>query len=109
MKLFFDARYIRTDYHDGISRYSYELGCALARLHDVTFIVSSDEQAAMLPDGSSAVKIHPVDSWMEPFSALRLNKFGPDVVFSPLQTLGSFGRRYKLILTLHDMIYYIHC
>lgn len=108
MKLFFDARYIRTDYHDGISRYSYELGCALAKLHDVTFIVSSDEQAAMLPDAAGAVKIHPVDSWLEPFAAMRLNKYGPDVVFSPLQTMGSLGRRYKLILTLHDMIYYVH-
>ncbi|MES2876457.1 MAG: glycosyltransferase family 1 protein [Patescibacteria group bacterium] len=108
MKLFFDARYIRTDYHDGISRYSYELGCALAELHDVTFIVSSEEQAAMLPEGASAVKIHPVDSWLEPFAAIRLNKYGPDVVFSPLQTLGSIGRRFKLVLTLHDMIYYIH-
>ncbi len=108
MKLFFDARYIRTDYHDGISRYSYELGCALAKLHDVTFIVSSDEQAAMLPEGTNAVKIHPVDSWLEPFAALRLNKYGPDVVFSPLQTLGSISRRFKLILTLHDMIYYVH-
>lgn len=108
MKLFFDARYIRTDYHDGISRYSYELGTALATLHPVTFIVSSDAQAAMLPKGSDAVKIHSVDSWQEPLAAMKLNKYGPDVVFSPLQTLGSFGRRYKLILTLHDMIYYVH-
>ena len=108
MKLFFDARYIRTDYHDGISRYSYELGTALARQYDVTFIVSSDEQATLLPEGSNAVKIHTVDSWLEPFTSMRLNKFGPDVVVSPMQTMGSFGRRFKLILTLHDMIYYVH-
>lgn len=108
MKLFFDARYIRTDYHDGISRYSYELAHALAKLHDVTFVVSSDEQAAMLPEGSEAIKIHDVDSWKEPFTSMVLNKYGPDVVFSPMQTMGSFGRRFKLILTLHDMIYYIH-
>jgi len=108
MKLFFDARYIRTDYHDGISRYSSELAFPLAKLHDVTFIVSSDAQAAMLPEGSSAVKIHSVDSWKEPFTSMALNKYGPDVVFSPLQTMGSIGRRFKLILTLHDMIYYKH-
>lgn len=108
MKLFFDARYIRTDYHDGISRYSFELAHALAKLHDVTFIVSSDEQAAMLPAGAQAVKIHHVDSWLEPFTSSRLNKYGPDVVFSPMQTMGSLGRRFKLILTLHDMIYYVH-
>ncbi|MBC7512541.1 glycosyltransferase family 4 protein [Candidatus Saccharibacteria bacterium] len=108
MKLFFDARYIRTDFHDGISRYSYELGHAIAKQQEVTFIVSSDEQAAMLPHGSEAVKIHGIDSWREPFTSTRLNKYGPDVVFSPMQTLGTFGRRFKLILTLHDMIYYIH-
>lgn len=108
MKLFFDARYIRTDYHDGISRYSFELGHALARQHEVTFIVSSDEQAAMLPTGSPAIRIHTIDSWREPFTSGRLNKYGPDVVFSPMQTMGTIGRRFKLILTLHDMIYYIH-
>ena len=108
MKLFFDARYIRTDYHDGISRYTYELGTALAKLYDVTFLVVSDEQAAMLPEGSTAVKIHAIDSWREPFTSMRLNKYGPDVVFSPMQTMGSLGRRFKLILTLHDMIYYVH-
>lgn len=108
MKLFFDARYLRTDYHDGISRYSYELGHALATLHDVTFIVSSDGQADMLPKDSKAIKIHPVDSWREPFTSMTLNKYGPDIVFSPLQTMGSIGRRFKLILTLHDMIYYKH-
>lgn len=108
MKLFFDARYIRTDYHDGISRYSYEVAHALAKLHPVTFIVSSDDQAKMLPENAQAVKIHAVDSWREPFTSMRLNKFGPDVVFSPMQTMGSFGRRFKLILTLHDMIYYVH-
>lgn len=108
MKLFFDSRYIRTDYHDGISRYSYELAHALYELHPVTFIVSSDNQAKMLPKGAEAIKIHAVDSWLEPFTSMRLNKFGPDVVFSPMQTMGSFGRRFKLILTLHDMIYYMH-
>lgn len=108
MKLFFDARYIRTDYHDGISRYSYELAHALAKLHPVTFIVSSDKQADMLPTDSSAIKIHGVDSWREPFTSMRLNKFGPDVVVSPMQTMGSLGRRFKLVLTLHDMIYYAH-
>lgn len=108
MKLFFDARYIRTDFPDGVSRYSSEIAEALTRLHPVTFVVSSDEQAALLPKDSKAVKIHSVDSWLEPFTSLRLNKYGPDVVFSPMQTMGSIGRRFKLILTLHDLIYYVH-
>ncbi len=106
MKLFFDARYIRTDYHDGVSRYSYEVAHALARLQPVTFIISNDAQKALLPEASETVKIHAVDSILEPFTSLKLNKFKPDVVFSPMQTMGSFGRQFKLILTLHDMIYY---
>jgi glycosyltransferase involved in cell wall biosynthesis len=32
----------------------------------------------------------------------------PDVVFSPMQTMGALGRRYPLVLTLHDLIYYAH-
>lgn len=51
MKLFFDARYTRTDYHDGISRYSAELGNALYRLpdfqngtHTLTFLICDNRQ-----------------------------------------------------------------
>jgi hypothetical protein len=44
----------------------------------------------------------------EPFTALLLNRYRPDVVFSPMQTIGSLGRRFGLILTLHDTIYYRH-
>ena len=106
MKLLFDARYIRTDYHDGVSRYSYEVAHALARMQPVTFIICDDAQITLLPKGSETVKIHAVDSILEPLTSLILNKFKPDVVFSPMQTMGSFGRRFKLILTLHDMIYY---
>ncbi len=40
--------------------------------------------------------------------ARQLNPHAPDVVFSPMQTMGSLGRRYRLILTLHDLIYYQH-
>jgi glycosyltransferase involved in cell wall biosynthesis len=36
----------------------------------------------------------------------RLNGLGADVVYSPMQIMGTFGRRYKLIFTLHDTIYY---
>lgn len=108
MKLFFDARYIRTDFHDGVSRYSYEIAHALSRLTDVTFIIHDSAQIAMLPEGAKTVQIHAPDSPLEPFTSLILNKYHPDVVFSPMQTMGSVGRRFKLILTLHDMTYYIH-
>ena len=106
MKLFFDARYIRTDFHDGISRYSTELGSALAKLTPVTFIICDDKQKELLPKKASFIKIHPPVSAKEPFTARILNKYEPDIVFSPMQTMGAFGRKFKLILTSHDMIFY---
>lgn len=108
MKLFFDARFIRTDYHDGVSRYTTELGNALARRTNVTFIISTKAQLHFLPPGADYVTLHSTTSAREPLSSLFLNRHKPDVVVSPLQTLGSVGRRFKLILTLHDMIYYKH-
>ena len=109
MKFFFDARYIRTDLHDGISRYTHELALALAKLQpDTTFVISDKKQLDFLPHGVNFVMLHAVDSWKEPFAAFFLNKYRPDVVASPLQTLGSFGRRFKLILNQQDMTYYKH-
>lgn len=108
MKLFFDARYIRTDFHDGISRYSAELGAALAKLTPVTFLICAKAQIKLLPKNSHYILIHTPTSPKEPLTALILNKYHPDIVFSPMQTMGSLGRQFKLILTLHDMIYYRH-
>lgn len=108
MKLFFDARYIRTDFHDGISRYTTELGNALAKLTPVTFIISDKAQLLFLPSNAEHVLIHPVTSSLEPATSVILNKYQPDIVVSPLQTMGSVGRQFKLILTLHDLIYHTH-
>ncbi len=108
MLLFFDARYIRTDFHDGISRYSAELGVALSKLTPVTFLICDKAQLKLLPKNAQFILIHAPTSIREPLTALILNKYHPDAVFSPLQTMGSFGRQFKLILTLHDMIYYRH-
>lgn len=108
MKLFFDARYIRTDFHDGISRYSSNLALAVASLTPVTFIICDKAQLALLPDNASFVLIHKPTSIREPLTARMLNRYHPDVVFSPMQTMGSAGRRFKLILTTHDLIYYRH-
>lgn len=108
MKLFFDARYIRTDFHDGISRYSTELGTALATKTPVTFLICDPAQRALLPHGAHTIQIHAPTSPREPFTALLLNKYHPDVVFTPMQTMGTLGRRFKVILTLHDLIYYRH-
>lgn len=108
MKLFFDARYIRTDFHDGISRYSTELGNALAKQTDVTFLIYDPAQIQFLPKNAAYIQTHNPASALEPFIANSLNRYEPDVVFSPMQTMGSVGRKYKLLLTSHDMIYYRH-
>lgn len=108
MKIFFDARYTRTDYHDGISRYSAELGTALAKLDDVTFLICDDAQKKWFPEDSKFLKIHPGTSVKEAFVPKILNKYKPDVVYSPLQTIGTLGRNYKAVLTSQDMIYYRH-
>jgi glycosyltransferase involved in cell wall biosynthesis len=108
MKLLYDARYIRPDFHDGISRYTTELANAVAKQTKVTFIICDEKQLALLPENADFVKIHPPISPLEPFTSIILNKFKPDVVFSPLFSMGTFGRRFKLILTSHDMIYVHH-
>ena len=45
-------------------------------------------------------------SALEPLVARQVRRLGADVVFSPMQTMGSWGRGYGLVLTLHDLIYY---
>jgi len=106
MRLFFDARYIKTDFHDGMSRYSAKLGSALAAITPTTFIICDERQLDALPPESASVRLHSPVSLLEPFSALFINKHHPDVVISPQQTIGSLGRRYRLILTQQDMTYY---
>lgn len=107
MKLFFDARWTRLDYYDGLSRYTAGLVEALHQNgDDVTMIVYSEAQRHLLPkDVPYIILSHPF-SIKELFIARKLNKLGADVVFSPLQVMGWFGRKYKLILTLQDITYY---
>lgn len=105
MKVFFDCRYTRLVRHDGISRFTAGLVGAFAQLHPVTMIISDERQLTMLPD-LPWVKVRPGTSMLEPWVALQINRFGPDVVYSPMQTIGSAHRRFKLVLTLHDMVFY---
>ena len=109
MKVFFDARYTRFPRHDGVSRYGSELLRELLIIRsDVTVIISDERQLQQLPAGIEYVTLNKPTSLLEPFIARTLNKLGADVVFSPLQTMGSIGKRYKLILTVHDLIYYTY-
>ncbi|MFD1713501.1 glycosyltransferase family 4 protein [Amnibacterium flavum] len=108
MKIFFDCRYVKTDgSHDGIARYSERLVASLGAGHDVTMLINDERQLAVLPD-LPWKRISSPTSPLEILVAREVNKLKPDVVFSPMQTMGSFGRRYPLVLTLHDLIYYRH-
>ncbi len=107
MKLVVDCRYVTPGRHNGISRYTAGLVHALARLHPVTLLVSDEAQLAALP-AVPWVKVSSPTSIREPWVARQVRRLGPDVVFSPMQTMGTWGRRYRLVLTLHDLIYYRH-
>ena len=109
MSVFFDCRFIRVDHHDGISRFSSELFKSLSKTVSVTAIISDIQQLKELPQGADFFLANdPKSPLLELFLPRRLNKQGASVVFSPMQTMGSFGKKYRLILTLHDLIYYKH-
>ncbi|NIH72257.1 MULTISPECIES: glycosyltransferase family 4 protein [Auritidibacter] len=108
LRLVMDARYTRTDFHDGISRYGSSLIEAVAAQHPVSMLISDTAQLKLLPNNVPWELMPAPTSPAEPFIARRINALEPDVVFSPMQTMGSWGRNYGLILTLHDLIYYQH-
>ncbi|MFT4029119.1 MAG: glycosyltransferase family 1 protein [Protaetiibacter sp.] len=110
MRILVDCRYIRFPRHDGISRYTAGLVTALAPLaqeagHELVMVISDEGQLAMLPELGWHLATAPT-SPRELTIARRLNAAHPDVLFSPMQTIGSWGRRFGLVLTLHDLIYY---
>jgi glycosyltransferase involved in cell wall biosynthesis len=109
MKLVFDCRFIRLDHHDGISRFSSELFSAVSKRLEVTALISDLAQLRWLPEGVSYIIANdPTDPVAELSLPRKLNQAGATHVFSPMQTMGSFGKKYKLMLTLHDLIYYSH-
>lgn len=110
MKIVVDCRYVRIDHHDGISRYTAGVVEALAhhldlQRHPVTMLISDERQLKLLPELPWALASGPTSA-REPLVALQVNRLEPDVVFTPMQTMGTFGRKYKLVKTLHDLIYY---
>ncbi|MFD2793203.1 glycosyltransferase family 4 protein [Promicromonospora vindobonensis] len=108
MKIVVDCRYLRVGRHDGISRYTAGIVTALARLHPVEVLVNDERQLDHLPDGLPWHLVSAPTSWREPFVARQVRRTGADVVFSPMQTMGTWGRDYRVVLTLHDLIYYRH-
>lgn len=105
MKIVVDCRYTRIGHHDGISRFTAGIVGELAKLHSVTMLVSDHRQLEMLPPLPWQLVSSPTSA-REPFVARQVRRLRPDVVFSPMQTMGSWGRDYRLLLTLHDLIYY---
>ncbi|HWH26048.1 MAG TPA: glycosyltransferase family 1 protein [Pseudolysinimonas sp.] len=110
MKIFVDCRYTRLEHHDGISRFGSRLTACLAPLavaagHTVTMLISDERQLALLPDLPWQLISGPTDV-RELVVARQINALGPDVVFTPMQTMGAAGRRYALVKTVHDLIYY---
>ena len=107
MKIIFDNRYTRLGRHDGISRYGARLVEELSKLHPVTMLIQDEKQLEMLPDlpwvlGPAST------SPGEPWVARTVNRYAPDVVFTPMQTMGPAMRKYGLVTTVHDLIYYTH-
>lgn len=112
MRILIDCRYVRFPRHDGISRFTAGLVDALRPLladsESLELLISDERQLSMLPEGLPWHRVSGPTSPREPFVALQVNRLAPDVVFSPMQTMGALGRHYPLVLTLHDLIYYAH-
>jgi glycosyltransferase involved in cell wall biosynthesis len=105
VKILFDCRYTRYPRHDGISRFTAGLVTALGKLVPVTMVISDQQQLTMLPNLPWVMATAPTAA-VEPLVSRRLNRFEPDVVFTPMQTMGPFGRHFGLVTTVHDLIYY---
>ena len=112
MNIVIDCRYVRFPRHDGISRFTAGIVDALQPLladsESLELLISDVRQLDMLPPGLPWHLVSGPTSPREPFIARQVNRVQPDVVFSPMQTMGALGRRYPLVLTLHDLIYYAH-
>lgn len=107
MKIIVDCRYTRLGRHDGISRYGARLAEELGKRTPVTMLISDERQLDMLPDLPWVMGTDPTSA-KEPWISRIVNREKPDVVFTPMQTMGPGGRDYALVTTVHDLIYYTH-
>ena len=105
--IWFDGRFVKPGKPDGIGQFSLGLAKELAKLTDVTVLVSSKAQADEF-EGLKHFLVNSPESPSELTLAFRLRKQNIDVLFSPMQTTSSWFRNFKLVLTLHDLIYYRH-
>lgn len=109
-RVLYDARWILVENRfDGVSRYTHELARALVARDDleVAWLVYDERQVAKLPAGDVVWANNPSNVWREIFSLTRtVNRSGYDVLYSPFFTVGTLGKKFRLILTIHDMIYF---
>lgn len=103
-----DARWTRIDTPDGITRFGAGLIEQLRELHRITVLIHDERQLRLLPPDVAWVRINRPIAVSELWVSRRLHRLGADVVFSPMQVIGGFRRRYRLVVTLHDLIYYRH-
>ena len=112
MQVLYDARWILVENRfDGVSRYTHELAHAMAARDDLemVWLVHDTRQLDKLPAGDYMLVNHPENFLAETFTlARRISKAGYDLVYSPFFVMGTLGKRYKLVLTIHDMIYFTH-
>ena len=93
MRLVVDCRYVRIGHHDGISRFTAGIVGELGQRHPLTMLISDHRQLDKLPALPWQLVSSPT-SPREPWVARQVRKLRPDVVFSPMQTMGSWGRDY---------------
>ena len=109
-RVLYDARWILVENRfDGVSRYTHELARALAARDDleVAWLVYDERQIAKLPAGEVVWANNPNNVWQEVFSLARtVNKSSYKILYSPFFTVGTLGKKFKLVLTIHDMIYF---
>jgi glycosyltransferase involved in cell wall biosynthesis len=110
MKIIYDARWLPLDgKFDGVGRYSQELGAALVTQPsaDITWLVCDTAQLALLPERPHIVGDKPDNLLAELRTLPRLlEQQNPDVVYSPFFLAALARGNYKLIVTIHDTIYY---
>jgi glycosyltransferase involved in cell wall biosynthesis len=76
---------------------------------EVSWLIHDKRQLNKLPKGDYVLANDPNDILKETFQLARtINASGHTLVYSPFFMMGTLGKKYKLILTIHDMIYFKH-
>lgn len=112
MDIIYDARWLLVENRfDGVSRYSHELAWAMSRQPGLrlTWLIHDLRQLDKLPPGPHILVNDPSDIRAELFSLPNiLNSTDIKLVYSPFFVMGTRRKKYKLVLTIHDMIYFHH-